>query len=172
MRIGIVGHSQVPHNIDISGDTVTIFRKPGAKLLNWRNIPEITEIFEHNFDIVFIWLGSNDITETCVTAQILQELNHFAQLVETRCNTKVVLVEIENRNYASSRHYVNPERYLHIKRHINKKLRLQKRYTLANFGAFKFELASDGVHFTTHSQQLIKEKFVAYVERFRAGLLG
>ena len=124
-----------------------------------------------NFDITFIWLGSNDITESCVPAQIVQELNHFAQQVETRCNTKVVLVEIETRCYTSSRHYVHPERYLHIRRHINKKLHLQKRYTLLSFGALKFELASDGVHFTAQSRQLIREKFFAVVEKFRAGLL-
>ena len=171
MRIGIVGHSQVPLSIDSPSDTVSIFRKPGAKILNWRNIPELTAVFEHNFDLVFIWLGSNDISETCVTAQIFQEINHFASLVETRCNTKVILVEIENRHYTSSRFYVNPERYQRIKRHINQKLRLQRVYTLANFGAFKFTLGSDGVHFTTHAKQLVREKFVAYIEKFRAGLL-
>ena len=171
MKIAIVGHSQVPINLVSPGDTVTNFRKPGAKLAKWRDTPELTEIFDHNFDLTFIWLGSNDITVSCKPAEIISELNKFAQEVQTRCNTKVVIIEVETRCYTTSRHYVDPTVYLHIRRAINRKLHLRKKHTLLSFGALKFRLASDGVHFTADSRQLIHDKFLKTINEFRAGTL-
>ena len=171
LKVGIVGHSQVPPELISPGITVHIFRKPGAKVNDWQNVPELADILNHHFDLVFIWIGSNDITTTCRPNVILRQLNQFAQQVESRCNTKVVIVEIESRCYQHSRHYVPPLQYLHIRRAINQRLHLQKRYSLLSFGALKFELAADGVHFKAQSKQAIKQRFIATIEKFRAGTL-
>ena len=134
-------------------------------------MPELADVLNHTFDIVFIWLGSNDITTTCRPNLILHQLNHFAQQVGSSCNCKVVLVKVETRCYTYSRHYVPPSQYLHIRRAINKRLHLQRRYTLLSFGALRFELAADGVHFKAQSKQMIKQRFIATIEKFRAGTL-
>ena len=169
MRVCIVGHSQVPTSLDIPNGTVTVFRKPGARVLNWRETSELTEVFNHTFDLTFIWLGSNDINESCVPKHITTELNRYAQEVERRCHTKVVLIEVETRSYRSSPHFVCPLRYLHIRRSINTNLHFQRRFSLLSFGALKFELARDGVHFTSHSKQLIKQRFIDMIAMYRSG---
>ena len=171
LKVAILGHSQVPPELTGPGINCTVYRKPGAKLNNWQDVPEFAEILNNKFDIVFIWLGSNDITTTCRPNLILHQLTHLAQQIEADCQCKVVLVEIEHRCYTNSRHFVPPTQYLHIRRAVNKRLHLQHRYTLLSFGALRFELARDGVHFKAQSKELIKQRLIMYIERFRAGNL-
>ena len=171
LNVAIIGHSQVPPELISPNINCKIFRKPGARLSNWQDVPELVDVLNHNFDLVFIWLGSNDITTDCRPNLILHQLTHCARQVESRCQCKVVLVEVEHRCYTQSRHYVPPTQYLHIRRAINKRLHLQRRHTLLSFGALRFELARDGVHFRPSSKEMIKQKFVTYIERFRAGNL-
>ena len=171
LRVAIVGHSQVPPELTGPNFTVHIFRRPGAKVNDWREVPEFVDLLKSKFDLVFLWLGSNDITSTCQPNAILRQINLFALQIENSCEARVVVVEVESRQYQRSRHFVPPNQYLRIRRAINIRLHLQKRYSLLSFGALKFELATDGVHFKAQSKLMIKQKFMTYIEKFRAGTL-
>ena len=97
VKVAIVGHSQVPPELISPGITVHIFRRPGARVNDWQNVPEFVDLLNHQFDLVFIWIGSNDITSTCRPNAILRQINLFALQVENSCNAKVVIVEVKSR---------------------------------------------------------------------------
>ena len=61
-RVAIIGHSQVPKNIQAIDDAeIRIYRKPGARLANFDEYEEYQELFNwhHEFNNI-IFMGGSD----------------------------------------------------------------------------------------------------------------
>ena len=102
VKAAIVGHSQVPHNLQVNNVETRIFRRPGAKIRHFHE--EIQgNLLEYAPDIVILFLGGNDIdaSENCV-ARTANALKDVIQVIRANCG-ELIEVEIEWRNFTSSR---------------------------------------------------------------------
>ena len=75
IRVAVLGHSQVPLNFKFYKDIdVTIFQKPGALLKDIDTYP-LKEIWQHEFDIIIVYLGGNDAvsnTTQYITSKLIE----------------------------------------------------------------------------------------------------
>ena len=64
-RVAIVGHSQVPRSFRVHSNPdieIKIFRRPGGRISHIDE-PPLSDAFEYNPDLVFLFLGGNDIPQ-------------------------------------------------------------------------------------------------------------
>ena len=164
-RVAIIGHSQVPKNIQAIDDAeIRIYRKPGARLANFNEYEEFQELFDWHHDLNIIFLGGNDIPSMSA-GDIAQELIALARRF-VALGQDVALVLIEPRQYTGfSQEYADTYRVEMIR--VNRKLkRLTQRnracYSLINYTASPYQTGHnlDGVHFTPLCQAYIKSKML------------
>ena len=102
VKVTIVGHSQVPHNLQIDNVDTRIFRRLGAKIRHFYD-EILSNLLDYAPDIVILFLGGNDIdaSENCV-ARTANALKDVIQVIRANCG-ELIVVEIEWRNFTSSR---------------------------------------------------------------------
>ena len=176
-KVAIVGHSQVPPQLDgVSPQVeVTIFRSPGAKARSFFANPQLAAVLEGRWDMVILWLGSNDITNRCQVADIVQDLKNIVLQLEERCTPKVKVCLVEPRHTEVRwRPRVEQESYNKVAKAINNKLqkRALKGRTFISFGAkpFWYSLRADGVHFDREGRERVKDKLrsaIGYAHLFQ-----
>ena len=143
VKAAIVGHSQVPHNLQIENVETRTFRRPGAKIRHFYD-EILSNLLDYAPDIVILFLGGNDIdaSEDCV-ARTATALKNIIQVIRANCH-EIIVVDIEWRNFTSSRvPGLTSEIYNHRRRQINR-----------NVSRFY----GDGVHFDGLAAARVKTK--------------
>ena len=169
LSVAILGHSQVPIEFKSYKDIeVTLFRKPGALLKDINNYP-LNKIWQHNFDIIIIFLGGNDAVNN--TTQYITDT--LIKLVE-RCQsiTKQVLVtKLEKRYYPTGSKYTHKDfNYLKICKAVNRNLSKRAKqlgFRTLDFTSPLFTHSRDGVHFTRETQDRIIQHFKVAIQKTR-----
>ena len=120
----------------------------------------IGNTWENNYDVVVLWIGSNDVKEeTSVRELVLQIINLIVE-VRNSCGAQVIFISLENRQYGEGNRFIPPHRYRTVREAINKRLRQwarsQPEVHVPGWSSNTFELASDGVHFTAETKERIK----------------
>ena len=159
-RVAIAGHSQLPRELEVTHAQVEIFRKPGALVRDFFDRETLGKIFEKNYDVVVLWIGSNDVKEnTSVRELVLQIINLIVE-VQHSCGAQVIFICLEDRRYGEGNRFIPPRRYRTVRDAINKRVRhwarSQPEVQVPGWSSNTFELASDGVHFTTETKERIK----------------
>ena len=167
MRVVIVGHSQLPRNLDHNLDDVEvkIFRAPGARASRFNTITKLKNVLEYSHDVTILWIGSNDIDQETQPRQLAETIIQVAETIEERCGSRVTLVEVECREYPRGSTVISNEGYRRVKRSVNRALS-RSRFTRINFGAIKYTLATDGVHFETSAKEEINKELVNHIKNF------
>ncbi|MPC88347.1 hypothetical protein E2C01_083248 [Portunus trituberculatus] len=141
-RVAIVGHSQIPVALPGLPDDieVSLFRVPGARAQNFFTNSVFMSIFESKFDLIILWIGSNDIHSRCRVKEIVADIKAIVEQLEAVCTPRIKICLIEPRR-------PDPKRSLQTKRFIS-------------FGARPFAegLARDGVHFNRQTREYIQSK--------------
>ena len=164
-RVAIVGHSQVPTSLPGLPERVEVdlFRVSGAKAHNFFSHPVFRNLLHSRFDLVILWIGSNDIHDRCVVKDIASNIKAIVDQLETVCTPKVKICLIEPRHPDTTRHpHLDQEACNRIAKGINNNLqkRSLKGKGFITFSArpFSQSLARDGVHFNRDGRAHIEEK--------------
>ena len=163
-KAAVVGHSQVPTVIEVPDCIdLTIFRSPGAKARKFFTDPLLSPVLENRYDVVILWLGSNDITPRCAVRDIVKNIKNIVLRLEEVCTPRVKICLVEprhpERRYA---HVVSQETYDLIRKGVNNNLqrRALRGKEFISFGARPYEgdLGRDGVHFNREGRSRIAQK--------------
>ena len=168
LRVAIVGHSQIPRNLDhhLADVEVKIFRAPGARASRFNITNKLMNVLEYEHDITILWIGSNDVDRATQPRQLSENIIQIANTIEERCGSRVTLVELECREYPRGSAVIESEGYRRVKRSVNRALS-RSRFTRINFGATKYTLANDGVHFETSAKEEINRGLVNHIRNFQ-----
>lgn len=168
-RVAIVGHSQVPARLseEVENTEIRIYRKPGARARNFEKEEKLNSVLEWKHDLTVVWLGSNDIDPDTRTRELTDQILAVGKQIEQNCDSKVVLVEIENRVYQSRKEVIANDRYKKIKRAVNVALMKSKQFFCINFNSLKFTLGRDGVHFEPESKKQVQQKLIRSIKSQR-----
>lgn len=63
-KISLVGHSQVPKELNFPNAEIRIFRAPGGKAQFFHENELMNRVLNWEHDLSIVWLGSNDVTST------------------------------------------------------------------------------------------------------------
>ena len=176
-RVAFVGHSQVPHYLRVEGADVKIFRKPGGLLFSLETTPQMWKFTDEFWDIVVLWIGSNDVDLKVKANVITDELVRITNFVAEKCNAVVQLVGIEPRRYPDLYPIISHVEYRRCAKAVTKKLKRLLPYNrvLDLLGYPSECLDHDGVHFTLEGklwiENKIRENIVRQIEEWaEAGL--
>ena len=174
-RAAIVGHSHVPSTLEVKVPAfdqagkpteealpVDIYRSPGATAEDffWNNT--LSAIFEYQYQLIILWIGSNDIHDSVEVRDLVHHISRIVKALETHCKADVRFCLIEPRAVERSprTNIQEQETYNKIAKGVNRKLqgRVLRGRRFISFGAKPFcqDLGRDGVHFR-HSE---RESFV------------
>ena len=169
-KVALVGHSQVSTALDLpDGIELSIFRSPGAKARTFFRNPRLTRVLRNKYDLVILWLGSNDIKPSCRVREIVQDLKAIVVRLELGCasRVKVCLIEPRHPDRREPLPVVDQETYDKVRKGINNNLqkRALKGKEFITFGARPYErdLGNDGIHFNLEGQARIVQKFVTAI---------
>ena len=168
LRVALVGHSQLPSELEVDGADIEIFRAPGGKAYGFYEDERLNEVLDWSGDLVILWLGSNDIKQNTHVSDVVDNITEIKESIEEECGAEVVIILVEPRSYPDD-YPVNETRYKKIQRAINKKLERElpdTRFLQFNTQMYQTELSSDGVHFTAEGQELIEDKIRDCIEDF------
>ena len=141
-------------------------RVPGGKVRELHSDPRMLATIPEPaewYNLIFIWLGSNDIRDVTNPSNVLRPLIQLVESLRPNCET-IRVIKIEPRNF--SRRGIctrGQELYDKGRKSINRRLVRVKGVTLMDFGSkfFKENIGKDGVHFNT----IAKAEIVARLTR-------
>ena len=164
-RVALVGHSQLPHSLEVEGADIEIFRAPGGRVDEFYDDERMSDVLKEEWDLVIVWLGSNDIDYDTNTGQLVSELLDVCETIVNACQAVVKICLIEPRFYPDG--YVGHEDYKKIQRSVNRKL-LKAGYGTLHFHTQGYvnEIDDDGVHFTPQGQHMVRNKLRTAIQGF------
>ena len=183
-RAAIVGHSHVPTSLDIDDDTVQLdlYRAPGGKAHNFFNDERLNPILQHKYDLVILWIGSNDIKENSSVKDLARKIKQLVQTIEEKCEAEVRTCMIEPRKPGLvGRFRVEEETYRKVAKAVNRKLQSKelRGKRVIDFGAKPFwdALGWDGVHFNRQGREHVNAKLAncvreAYLDKRQIEAIG
>ena len=84
-RVVAGGHSQVPHALLALEDTdITICRVSGGKLKDFWHHTNFKCMRENEHDLVVLFLGGNDINESCTPVEVVNEILRVTDYLKQR----------------------------------------------------------------------------------------
>lgn len=170
-RVALVGHSQLPAQLEDVTWELFVFRAPGGKVHSFFEDDRMCEVLNEKYDVVLLWLGSNDITTHTSAKDLADEIINIVYTLEEHCEAEVVMVLLEPR-FCPSEYPVEHHKYRKIQNGVNKQLKkVLQGYTFLRFNSafWEFNLASDGVHFNEEAKKLIKKKIEGVINQKLAG---
>ena len=156
----LVGHSQLPTSLAVEVPvTINIFRSPGAHASNFFENSQLTSVLENRYHLIILWIGSNDITDTCQVIDIARNIKEIVVALENTCGADVRICLIEPRRPEQQTNIeLDNVTYGKIAKAVNRKLQQHflKGRKFISFGAKLFweDLKQDGVHFRRHEKEL------------------
>ena len=122
LRVALVGHSQIPYDLEVDGAEVSIFRAPGGKAYAFYEDDRLSDVLNWSGDLAIVWLGSNDIEEDTSVGEVVENIVNIKESIEEDCGATVVIILVEPRMYPDD-YPVTQSRYSKIQRGINRKLK-------------------------------------------------
>ena len=183
-KAAIVGHIHVPTSLEIGDDTVQLdlFRAPGAKAHNFFNDERLNLVLQHKYDLVILWIGSNDIKESSSVKDLAKKIKQIVQAIEESCEAEVRTCTIEPRKPGrTGRFRVEQETYRKVAKAVNRKLQNKelRGKRVVDFGAKPFwdSLGWDGVHFNRQGREHVSAKLAncireAYLDKRQIEAVG
>lgn len=162
-RVALVGHSQVPRHLRLDQVEISVFRAPGASAGDFKTDPRLNSVLQSRFELVLVWLGSNEIRESSRVRQVVKSIKDIVDEIKECCKAKVGVILIEPRKTDQQwRQFVSQETYDKVARAVNRTLtqRTLKGGIFVQFTARPYRecLDRDGVHFDRSGRTYIKEK--------------
>ena len=170
-KVAIVGHSQVRSGPQVDDTEIRIYRVPGARADEFFDQESFNSVLNWEHDLTLLWIGSNDIGEETQPNQLVNIILNIGYVIQENCNSKVIIVEIENRQYQSEHPVISNTRYQKIKRSVNRGL-IKSEFYCIHFNALMFTLVPDGVHFSTNAREHINQKMSGVIEEWKETLRG
>ena len=166
-KVAIVGHSNVPVRFHHPGASVSIFRKGGALLKNFYSEPALNRVLDEKFDLVFTWLGSNDVEDGKGTLEIPRLTLELAKDIKSKTGAQVIVIDIEPR-VCPVRYHTTTKAYKKIAKGINDKI-LKKRgdhHGVLHVEPFlKFHINESGCHYTREGRRILEGKISNQIRR-------
>ena len=175
MNIAIAGHSQVPEDFSYYNAVIRVFKKPGALASRFFDYPELTGVLNYQYDLVILWIGSNDITPGCGARYLPERICYIAGEIQRWTGADIRIILVEPRDCPpGNRNCITLAEYKRIAKAVNKKIIQRCRYrntwgTISTFGFPAFHLATDGVHFDRRAREVIEERIHGSIRRWRRG---
>ena len=166
LKVALVGHSQLPNELDVEGADVEIFRAPGGKAYSFYEDDRLNDVLNWSGDLAILCIGSNDIKQNTHISDVVENIIDIKESIEEECGATVVIILVEPRSYPDD-YPVNESRYKKIQRGINRKLERElpdTEFIKFNTSMYRQELSDDGVHFTAESKELIEERIINCIE--------
>ena len=166
-KVSLVGHSQLPWELDIGGAEVRVFRASGGRADSFHHDERLYEVLDWEHDLCILWLGSNDIENDSHPADIAETIGDIVEQIENNCNAIVHVCLVEPRFYPEEE-YMTHGKYGKIQRAVNKKLRRNLGNVFIQFNSVNWveEISEDGVHFTELGKERIKKKLRKDIKQF------
>ncbi|MEL7522101.1 MAG: SGNH/GDSL hydrolase family protein, partial [Cyanobacteria bacterium J06553_1] len=169
-RVALVGHSNVPDGFHHPGAVVTICKKRGAHIRDFYKEPELMKVFNDKYDLVFIYLGSNDVVKGGDTVEIPKLTREIAIDIKNRTGAKVIAIALEPRNCPENYH-TPTEDYRRLARAINSKIRLKKKddYGVLHLWQFlRYHISEDGYHFDREGRAYLRDRIGKQITKHMA----
>lgn len=171
-RVVIGGHSQLPVIPNLNHTEISICKLSGGKLSDFWSHPNFQCMRDKNYDLAILFLGGNDVNDSCKPSNIVSDIIHITEYLQQR-NTNVVVTLLEPRQYSSNNRFgISPNTYEKVSKSVNKGLNkiLKKRNVRTiNLGARPFNEghSRDGVHFNSTAKYYIAAKIKNCIEHHR-----
>ena len=166
LRVALVGHSQLPYDLEVEGADIEIFRSPGARAYSFYEDEILNEVLNWSGDLAIIWLGSNDIYNGTHVSEVVDNITNIKESIEEECGAEVVIILVEPRCYNDD-HPVSETKYRKLQKGINRKLERElpdTEFIQFNTSTYQQELSSDGVHFSDYGKELIRDRIITCIE--------
>lgn len=166
-KVSLVGHSQLPGGIHLSQVDLRTYRSPGARADSFYENGTLCEVLEWPHDLCILWIGSNDIEQHSVPAEITNNIVGIVQTIEEATNAIVWVVKLEHRFYQEGGPVTQTD-YRKIQRGVNKKLESRLSNRLINFNSEMWVelMGEDGVHWSQEGKQRIRKRFRKLIREF------
>ena len=162
MRVAVLGHSQTKYlNFRFSEHEIIKFYKSGATFTSIRQSEQFQRLIHYKPDIIFLLLGSNDLTENSDINQIIESYIKLKEEILEKINPTqgTYLLDLERRT--KNNRFVNCNKYRKIRNSFIKKV---KKIDKPNFlpyrpvsGLLESNIGPDGVHINAEGARKIKE---------------
>ena len=123
MKVAVLGHSQVKHlNFRTAEVRIEKFYKSGATFSSIRTTDQFQELVQYNPDLIFLLLGSNDITENTDINNIVENYFNLKKEILRKIEPAqgIYLLDIEKRT--QNNRYVNCKTYRKVRNSFIKKV--------------------------------------------------
>ena len=70
LKVAIVGHSQVPRNLNVNNVDVKIFRAPGGRISSFHSDERVNAVLSWEHNLTFVWLGSKDVVNSSILCEL------------------------------------------------------------------------------------------------------
>ena len=165
MKVSLVGHSQIPQQLEVAGTETRIFRAPGGRADSFYSDDRLRAVLEWKHDLCILWVGSNDIAEGMKPQELTQTIKDIIRNIERDCGAIVCLCLIEPRTRAGDRP-ISATNYKKVQQSVNSKLKRTLHNQVIHFNtAFYVEtLNSGGVHWTSEGRERVDNKLVTVIK--------
>ena len=155
--MALVGHSQIPTELECDGVEIKIFRAPGGKVSTFYNDERMNDVLHWEHDLTILWLGSNDIHPNNRPAHIYEMLREIYDDTEKWCHSKIFVCTVEPRKNPRDTDALT---YKRLKNAVNKKIIKYMGSHIIHFCStpYQEELSEDGVHWNEIGKELVKNK--------------
>ena len=162
MRVAILGHSQVKYlNFRTADLGIKKFYKSSATFVSIRETNQFQELVQYKPNLIFLLLGSNDITENVNISKIVENYINLKEEITSKIEPVqgIYLLDIEKRT--RNNRYVNYSTYRKVRNALIKKI---KKFDKPNFipykpvsGLLDSNIGPDGVHVNPEGAKKIAE---------------
>ena len=164
-----MGHSQIPRHLEVAEDIrLRIYRSPGARAASFLENPDLISVLNHRWDLVILWLGSNDVREYSSPRTLASDIKKIVVKLEDYSRARVVVCLLEPRRIDQRDRRVCQDTYDRVARAVNRNLprRTLKGRNFLHFSARPFieDLGRDGVHFNSSGRAWIRRKFESCID--------
>ena len=165
LRVSLVGHSQTPKSLQVSGAEIRIFRAPGGRADSFFEDSRMNNVLGWKHDLCLLWIGSNDIADEIEPNHLAETIKYIVQEIEDQCEAEVCVCLVEPRLYDDDGP-ISREDYKKVQNAVNKKLKRELNNQSIHFNTTTFveELASDGVHWTSEGRERVENKIITVIE--------
>ncbi len=164
-KISLVGHSQVPKELNFPNAEIRIFRAPGGKAQFFHENELMNRVLNWEHDLSIVWLGSNDVTSDTDPEEVFNYIKEICYAIERDCQAEVYVCQVEPRRHPRG---LSHDQYKRIQCGINNRIKKRLHFKNIHFNnqLYMDELRSDGVHWNEEGRRHVEAKFRKVIKGF------
>ena len=173
MKIAVLGHSQTRYLNFKKTLEVKKFYKSGANFRSIQESLQFQKLVEFKPDLLFLFLGSNDITEESQVNKIFDNYNELKAEIEEKIKPKrgCYLLDFEKRTLNNK--YVSKNTYRKIRNALIKKIKKLDKDNFIPFrpfsGLIETDIGPDGIHINNKGATIIVENIEQKIAQIKDG---